>query len=119
MDLNSDNSQHFGQLVKKVIDLKVISLLDAASYAEISLEKLKMMLVRDEWTNLEIKQFSMALMYDFGKHLSPWEIDVNAFPNHQDCNFYISYNVATDADKIKKLNITVRKLCGEIGLNCD
>lgn len=110
---------HFGKIVEKVISLKEISLENAATYANISAEKLQMMLNREEWTNREIKQFSVALMYDFGKHLSPWDIPILAFPNHQDCNFYVAYNASTEGDKMEKLNVTVRKLCTEMGLNCE
>lgn len=109
---------HFGKLVQQVISAKEIAVEDAAAYAGVTLEKLMMMLNRDEWTNTEIKQFSVALDYDLGKHLSPWEIELNAKPSHRECNFYITFSPGQDGDKIDELNILVRQKCLELGLEC-
>lgn len=109
---------HFGKLVKEVMTLKEIASVDAAAYAGINEEKLSMMLNREEWTNTEIKQFSVALNYDFGKHLSPWDIEVNALAAHQDANFYIQYSPQHDGEKLDKITATVHKLCNDLGLKC-
>jgi hypothetical protein len=113
-----ETNQHFGNLVNEVLSLKKITLADAASYASIPQEKLKMMLSSDEWTSPEIKHFSVALNYDFGKHLSQWDIAINAEEGRQEVNFYITYNAAQDGDKLDELNIAVRKLCDDLRFNC-
>ena len=112
------NNMHFGKLVKQVISLKEIEPVDAAAYAGINEEKLNMMIKREEWTNTEIKQFSVALNYDFGKHLSPWDIEVNALASHQDANFYIQYSPQHDGEKLDKLTSSINKMCEELGLIC-
>lgn len=109
---------HFGEIVAEVLQLKEIALIDAAAYADISLEKLKLMLKRSEWTTEEVKKFSVALNHDFGKYLSPWEIEINALAGFQDANFYVSYNPETDGDKLDQVNIVLRRLCAEFGLLC-
>ena len=109
---------HFGKLVKEVMLLKEVALINAAAYAGISQEKLNIMLNREEWTTTEVKQFSVALNYDFGKHLSPWEIEVNALASHLDANFYVQYSPQHDGEKLDKLTTTIHQLCGELGLNC-
>jgi hypothetical protein len=108
----------FGKLAQEVISLKEVALEDAAAYAEVSLEKLNMMLNRSEWTTTEVKQFSVALNYDFGKHLSPWEIEVNALASHQDANFYVQYSPQHDGEKLDKLTTAVHQLCDDLGLKC-
>jgi hypothetical protein len=108
----------FGKLAQEVISLKEVALEDAAAYAEVSLEKLNMMLNRSEWTTTEVKQFSVALNYDFGKHLSPWDIEVNALASHQDANFYVQYSPQHDGEKLDKLTAAVHQLCDDLGLKC-
>jgi hypothetical protein len=109
---------HFGKIVNDVISAKEIALEDAASYAGVTLEKLLMMLNRYEWTTTEVKQFSVALDYDLGKHLSQWDIDINAKPGYRECNFYITFSPQQDSDKMDDLNISVRQKCEFLGLEC-
>lgn len=108
--------QHFGKLVSEVITRLNKDLEDVATAASISLEKLNMMLNRDEWTTQEVKLFSVALQHDLGKYLSPWEISINAKVGYQEATYYVVYHAASDGDKLDQLTALFNRKVGELGL---
>lgn len=107
---------HFGHLVNEVINGLNLKMNDVATKAGISMEKLEMMLNRDEWTNNEIKHFSVALNHDLGKYLAPWDIKVNAKEGYLDANYYFSVNLMYDGEKLDKVTACLNKLSEELNL---